>query len=73
MVEIGDVVTYVDENRQHHNALVQHVHTQDLINIIILSADPSKEDTYGRQIEHKTSLPRRTEATVPYGFHFFEK
>ncbi|MDD4980685.1 MAG: hypothetical protein PHC54_05405 [Candidatus Omnitrophica bacterium] len=73
MVKIGDAVLYVDTVRQERNALVQHVHNQELINIVIVSNDPGREDSYGRQIEHVTSLSRKNENNEAHGFYFVEK
>ena len=72
MVKIGDVVTYVDEKSQTRNALVQCVHNPDYINLVVISDDSSKEDSYGRQIEHSTSVGRLAEFNKA-GRHFIER
>jgi hypothetical protein len=72
MVKIGDVVTYVDENSLVRDALIQCVHNPDYINVVVISNDPSKEDSYGRQIEHATSVGRKAEFNKA-GRHFIER
>ncbi len=60
MVKIGDVVTFIDAKREERPALVQMVWTvtegQPSINVVVVSVDPKKDDTYGRQTEHETSV-----------------
>ena len=61
MVKIGDVVTYIDAKREERPALVQTVWattdgSQPSLNVVVVSTDPKKEDTYGRQTEHETSV-----------------
>jgi hypothetical protein len=72
MVKVGDVVTYIDENSQERNALVQCVHGPDYINVIAVSKDETKTDSYGRQIEHHTSVGRKVEFNKA-GRHFIER
>lgn len=72
MVQIGDHVMFRDENKKDRHALVQCIHNQELINVAVLCDDASREDSYGRQIEHKTSLPRRNEHNADFGFYFYE-
>ena len=61
MVKVCDPVTYVDEDRRVRPALVQCVHSQDYINVVVVSVDETKTDVYGRQIEHATSVARKAE------------
>jgi len=58
MVKIGDHVVYIDPTRIERQALVTAVFSQDCINIMFASADENKQDSYGRQLERATSLPR---------------
>jgi hypothetical protein len=53
--KVGDVVIYCDKYGNDHNALVT-VFWGDAVNLVIVSADKDKQDTYGRQIEHESSV-----------------
>lgn len=61
-VEVGDVVSIVNENYEEHFALVTAIHGNNWeqftpsINCVYLSSDPSKSDPYGRQLERLSSL-----------------
>lgn len=72
ILKVGDVVTYRDENGVDHNALVTIVHgntAQSCINVMYLSDDESKRDSYGRQSEHASSVQRQSEFTA-HGRYF---
>lgn len=72
VLNIGDVVTYRDEHGVDHNALVTIVHgntAQSCINVAYLSADESKRDSFGRQIEHASSVQRQSDVTA-HGRYF---
>lgn len=66
--EIGQAIRFVDENHREHSALVQYVHGPGLedptINLVHLSHDPAKQDSYGRQIEKRTSVQHRNRTTA---------
>ena len=59
-VEIGHHVKFFDAYGKEQDALVQAVwgdaEGTPSINIIVVSFDENKEDQYGRQIEHYTSV-----------------
>ena len=63
-LEISDVVTYRDENRVDHQALVCAVHGPACINVAYLSADEAKRDSYGRQVEHASSVQLKSDFTA---------
>jgi len=67
MLKVGDSVIYTDPMRNDHAALVQTVWTQDMVNVVFVSADERKQDQYGRQIEHETSVGRYNSETNCYG------
>jgi hypothetical protein len=72
-VEVGDVVTYVDEVGDKHNALVLIVHggtPTSAINVVYVSKDETKRDSYGRQIEHASSVSRDGEYTASGGRYY---
>lgn len=52
----GDVVVYVDPRGIEHNALVTEVWGETTINIVVVSKDETKHDSYGLQLERHTSL-----------------
>ena len=64
MVKIGDAVIFVDPVGQPRPALVTAVWGQYAtpmspapgVNLVIVSEDPFRDDTYGRQIERSTSV-----------------
>lgn len=69
---VGDVVTYCDEKGVEHNALVTIVHgntAQSCINLVYLSSDETKRDSWGRQIEHASSVQKKSEFTA-HGRYF---
>lgn len=60
-LKVGEVVVYVDSFRAEHLALVTSVFRSsgeypDGCNLVYVSADESKTDTYGRQVERQTSV-----------------
>jgi hypothetical protein len=60
---IGDTVIFTtviftDEVRVDHNALVTDVHGDHCINLVYVTSDKTKYDSYGRQIERKSSVTR---------------
>lgn len=60
-VSIGDPVKIVDEEYQPHIALVTTVHGSfdhgvPSINVAYVSADATRHDPYGRQLERLSSL-----------------
>ena len=61
-LNVGDSVVFIDSQRRRLAGLVQAIHgrfgpnNNPAINLIVVSPDASKTDTYGRQIEHFTSV-----------------
>lgn len=60
-VKVGDAVIFADPLRNEHDAVVTAVWGPDCINVVFVSTDESKTDTYGRQIERETSVSRHSE------------
>jgi hypothetical protein len=62
MVEarIGDVVEFVDELGNEHNAIVTQVwgdpDNNPSINVVYVTDNENSTDQYGRQLERKTSV-----------------
>ena len=64
---IGQHVIYVDSQRRQQPALVQQWWPQMSgegefpgCNLVVVSFDSNKDDSYGRQIEHFTSITHKT-------------
>lgn len=73
-VAVGDVVRVVDETYGEHNALVTCVHGSGpaawttftpCINVLFLSNDENKGDSYGRQTERLSSLQHKSQVNMP--------
>lgn len=68
-VHVGDHVIWVDPVARQYNAIVTAVWSQTCINVVIVSGDPAKDDTYGRQIERHTSQQHKDVMKV-HGFYW---
>jgi hypothetical protein len=53
--KIGEPVVYVDPVRVAHAAIITAVHGRWCTNVVLVSTDATKTDSYGRQIERQTS------------------
>lgn len=62
---IGETVVYVDPHAVAHSALVTQVWSDTCINVVFVSSDAAKEDTYGRQIERETSCLHQSTQPAP--------
>lgn len=61
----GQKVTYVDSHAMEREALVTRVFhgmsgAADGCNLVFVSDDPSRTDSYGQQIERSTSVPHQS-------------
>ena len=61
-VKVGDAVVFVDPVRREHPAIVTAVWSRDCVNVVFVSTDENKSDSYGRQIERETSVGRHSES-----------
>lgn len=68
-VEVGSVVVWHDSTGNPHNAVVTAVWSQVCINLVFVSSDESKQDSYGRQIERATSCGYKNQFQV-HGFYW---
>lgn len=66
---VGEVVIWHESDGKQCNALVTAVWTQTCINVVIVSADESKTDPYGRQIDRRTSCAHKS-VNVVHGFYW---
>jgi hypothetical protein len=66
---LGDTVIFHDPIGTPHPALVTAVWGPTCINVVFVSGDDQKRDSYGRQIERATSIPHKDSTSV-HGFYF---
>jgi len=69
MVKIGQVVLFTDSMGRDHEALVTAVWTETCINVVYVSGDEARQDPYGRQTEHVTSVVHARVSGV-HGFNW---
>lgn len=67
--EIGGHVVWTDSQGVDHNALIQCVWSNTCINLVFVSGDENRKDSYGRQLEHATSCTHATSNGV-HGFYW---
>lgn len=71
-IKIGDSVTFIDSFRKENPALVTAVWSPNCINLVVVSNDSDKTDTYGRQIERYTSVNNKScQGEVIYGMVWY--
>lgn len=68
-LQVGQHVVYVDPVARQHDAVITAVWGPTCINVVFVSNDESKTDSYGRQIERQTSLSHRS-VTPAHGQYF---
>jgi hypothetical protein len=68
-VKVGGHVIWHDSVGTPHDAVVTAVWSQTCINVVFVSGDESKQDSYGRQIERATSCSYKTTMNV-HGFYW---
>lgn len=67
---MGQVVLFVSEKGEKIHALVTFVFhgmsgKSDGCNLVFVTTDPARQDSFGAQIERKTSVPHRTGTPAP--------
>lgn len=83
MLQVGQVVTYVDEHSVPHDALITAIHTQSgvieteadeksAINLLWITRDVEKRDPYGQQVERASSVQGQSEYTA-HGRYWLKK
>lgn len=66
--KVGQHVIFIDEYRKPHDAIVTAWHGTSCCNLVRLSDDEMKTDSYGRQIERHTSVCHKSaQGEVTYG------
>lgn len=71
-LNIGDHIIFVDEHRVRHDALVTQVWENMSgsdeppgCNLVYVIGDERREDQYGRQTEHRTSVVHKDNQAAP--------
>ena len=67
MISHGSKVIFVDSRRAAHNALVTEIHGAPemlpSINLVFVTTDEDRRDSYGRQIERQSSVVHKRDQT----------
>lgn len=71
-IHVGDDVVYHNPVGKGFKALITAVWSKTCINVVFVSGDDTKTDTYGRQIERATSLMHGGSMTVHGNYWRFE-
>lgn len=66
---VGETVVFHDPTGRPHNALITNVWSNTMINLVHMSGDAERQDSYGRQIERVTSLQHKSVNSV-HGFYW---
>ncbi len=66
---VGEVVKWHNPVAVEHDALVTCVFTATLVNVVVVSKDAEKTDSYGRQIERYTSQSHKS-VQPAHGFYW---
>jgi len=80
-LEIGQPVVFIDQHRNRVPALIQCVHGEPsehegheyypCVNLVFVSRDQNRSDSYGRQIEHQTSVSYWSSQRPVVGFCWY--
>jgi hypothetical protein len=62
----GQHVIFTDEDQCKRDALVTFVHGEQCVNLIVVCKDMNRQDAYGMQTEHKTSICHKRDAGPGY-------
>jgi hypothetical protein len=71
-IHVGDSVVYHNPVARGFVALITAVWSKTCINVVYVSGDDTKTDTYGRQIERATSLNHKSTMTVHGNYWRFQ-
>lgn len=66
--QVGEAVKYLDELRNWRDALITAPWSATCVNLVVVSADESKQDSYGRQVERETSQMHQSAQVDGEGF-----
>ena len=63
-VKVGEAVVYYNPVGKPHAAIVTAVWGPTMVNVVYVSSDETRTDTYGRQTERATSLGHKSTTQV---------
>jgi hypothetical protein len=69
VARVGEHVIWHDPQGGAHDALVTAVWTPTCINVVVIDPNEGSNDSYGRQIERKTSQSHKNQQKV-HGFYW---
>lgn len=64
---VGQKVIFTDPVGVDHDALVTAVWGETCVNVVYVSGDESRRDSYGRQVERNTSVTHGSTTGWPHG------
>lgn len=67
-LRVGGPVVFTDAGGVDRDALVTAVWSPECINLVLVSPDESRGDSYGRQIERETSVSKYEKGRTAHGF-----
>jgi len=70
-VKIGETVAFFDSYKVEHAALVTNVFSPTCINVVYVTKDPTRTDSYGNQTERQTSVSHISQHMSEDGKEFF--
>lgn len=63
-VKVGEAVVYYNPVGKPHPAIVTAVWNPPMVNVVFVSSDEARTDSYGRQVERSTSLYHKSQTQV---------
>lgn len=74
-LKVGKEVVFVDSVGKQFPALITAIHgrPEDVpcVNVVFISGDETRQDSYGRQVERSTSVVHRSKQPA-HGFYYME-
>lgn len=67
--KLGESIVFCDPKGMDHDALITAVWSETCVNIVYVSSDENRKDSYGRQLERETSLVHVSQSEV-HGFYW---
>lgn len=69
--KVGAQVKYVDEFGVTHDALLTAIHSPKCVNVVYVSKDVNKRDSYGQQVERDSSVIHASAEGRAHGRFFY--
>tara|TARA_R110000868_G_scaffold118613_4_gene314548 strand:- start:762 stop:1025 length:264 start_codon:yes stop_codon:yes gene_type:complete len=67
--QLGEAIVYCDPTGVDYDALITAVWGTTCINLLFVSGDENRKDSYGRQVERQTSMSHVSQSQV-HGFYW---